>query len=100
MRSDDINTGIDRVLISQRRLQGIGLPENAIPDPMNGGKVQDRPAVRFNPSMLCSFSRSGEVTNGSIVVSDGIDAAIIRNQGKSGRVSVLHWDGRRWKKGA
>ena len=103
VRNDDISKQIDRELQMPRRFQhaaaGIGLPAGSIPDPMNGGKLADRPPVRFNASMLCSFSRLGEVTNGSVVISDGIDAVIVQSHGRSGRVSVLQWNGKKWTTG-
>jgi hypothetical protein len=99
VRNDDINKGIDREIQPARRFQygaaGIGLPGVSTPDPF-GGKLEDRPPVRFNASMLCSFSRAGEVTNGSVVLTDGERAVVVRAHGRSGRISVLTWNGRKW----
>jgi hypothetical protein len=49
---------------------------------------------------LCSFNRHGEVSNGSIVLTDGERAAIVRTYGTTGRVAVLRWNGKEWKLGA
>jgi len=46
-----------------------------------------------------SFSRNGEVTNGSVVLSDGTHANIVRVHGTSGRIQVLRWNGNVWKTG-
>lgn len=100
VRNDDISKKVDRELIAPRLFQHpparIGLPDQTTPDPMNGGVLQSRPAVRFNTSMLCSFSRVGEVTNGSIVLSDGTNTAIVRVYDRSGRIAVLRWNGKQW----
>lgn len=103
VRNDDISKNIDRALTRPRRFQHscarIGLPDVSMPDPMNGGVLESRPAVRFNSSQLCSFSRVGEVTNGSLVLTDGHTAAIVRVYGLTGRIAVLRWDGKQWKSG-
>ena len=103
VRNEDIKKNVDRQIQPPRRFQygaaGIGLPKQPLPDPY-GGKLHDRPAVRFNTSMLCSFSRAGEVTNGSVVITDGEHAVVVRAHGGSGRVSVLTWDGKTWRTGA
>lgn len=100
VRNDDISKNIDRQLIRPRLFQHpparIGLPDHSMPDPMNGGVLESRPAVRFNSSMLCSFSRAGEVTNGSLVLTDGPSAVIVRVYDRSGRVAVLRWNGKQW----
>lgn len=100
VRNDDINKKIDRELIRPRLFQHpparIGLPDQSMPDPMNGGVLESRPAVRFNSSMLCSFSRVGEVTNGSVVLTDGTNTVIMRVYDRSGRIAVLRWNGKKW----
>lgn len=104
VRNDDISTGKDRRILPTARFlfgpAGIGLPEGKVPDPLAGGKpLALRAPVRFNSSMLCSFTRRGEVTNGSVVLSDGRNATIVRVHGTSGRVQVLRWNGTGWKSG-
>jgi prepilin-type N-terminal cleavage/methylation domain-containing protein len=100
VRNDDITKKIDRELIAPRLFQHlparIGLPDQSMPDPMNGGVLESRPAVRFNSSMLCSFSRVGEVTNGSVVLTDGVNTIIMRVYDRSGRIAVLRWNGKQW----
>ena len=105
VRNDDIQNGKDRQILPTRRFQygpaGIGLPGSPVSDPLAAGKtLQARPPVRFNASMLCSFSRQGEVTNGSVVLSDGTYATIVRVHGTSGRIEVWRWNGKGWKSGA
>jgi prepilin-type N-terminal cleavage/methylation domain-containing protein len=104
VRNDDIQKGVDRRIVARRGIQyapaRIGVPDAPVPDPMNGSTLQTRPPVRYGNSMLCSFSRQGEVTNGSLVLTDGRDAAIVRTYGTTGRVAVLRWDGKQWKTGA
>lgn len=104
VRNDDIQKGKDRQILPTRRFQygpaGIGLPSSPVSDPLAAGKkLQARPPVRFNASMLCSFSRQGEVTNGSVVLSDGTHATIVRLHGTSGRIEVWRWNGKAWKSG-
>jgi type II secretory pathway pseudopilin PulG len=104
VRNDDINKGKDRQILPPSRFlfrpAGIGLPRGTVPDPMADGKPLGlRSPVRFNASMLCSFTRKGEVTNGSVVLSDGSNATIVRVHGTSGRIQVLRWNGSTWKSG-
>ena len=103
VRSDDIRRNVDRLIQPPRtllsRAAGIGLPAGAVPDPLADGLLSLRLPIRFS-AMLCSFSRLGEATNGSFVLSDGSDAVVIRVHGTSGRVSVLRWNGQLWKSGS
>jgi hypothetical protein len=104
VRNDDINKGTDREIIPPRNFQhgpaGIGLPSGKVPDPMAPGQTLGaRSPVRFNTSMLCSFTRQGEVTNGSVVVSDGTNATIVRVHGTTGRIQVWRWNGNGWRAG-
>ncbi|MEO8378569.1 MAG: GspH/FimT family pseudopilin [Acidobacteriota bacterium] len=104
VRNDDIDKGKDRQILPPRRFQygpaGIGLPRDPLFDPMASGKLLSaRSPVRFNTSMLCSFTRQGEVTNGSVVLSDGTHATIVRVVGTTGRIQVLRWNGNVWRTG-
>jgi prepilin-type N-terminal cleavage/methylation domain-containing protein len=104
VRNDDISKGKDPQVLAVKRFQygpaGIGLPSGKVPDPMaNNQPLSLRSPVRFNTSMLCSFTRQGEVTNGSVVLSDGSNATIVRVHGTSGRIQVLRWNGTEWKTG-
>ena len=104
VRNDDIQKSVDKRIIARRGIQHaparIGVPDKPVPDPMNGSTLQTRPPVRYGSSMLCSFSRHGEVTNGSLVLTDGEHAAIVRTYGTTGRISVLRWNGKQWRSGA
>ena len=103
VRNDDINRGVDKLLEQARLFQHppvrIGVPAAAVPDPANGKLLSLRLPVRFNSSMLCSFSSVGEATNGSVVLTDGKHVTIIRVQGHTANVDVLRWDGLRWREG-
>ena len=103
VRNDDISRGVDRIVGKAHRFEHkparIGVPAGRLPDPFASGFLDGRSPVRFGTSSLCSFSRAGEATNGSIVLTDGIRAVMLRVNGASARISVLRWDGRRWKEG-
>lgn len=104
VRNNDIQQRIDRRVGPPHRFEHeparIGVPKKALPDPFDAGRtLAMRSPVRFGPSGLCSFSRAGEASNGSMVLTDGENAAIVRVNGGSARVSVLRWNGREWKEG-
>jgi hypothetical protein len=99
VRNDDIATGVDRLLRAPHHPLGpivIGIPAVPIPDPSTGRPLGSRSPVRFNASSLCSFSRNGEATNGSVVLTDGNGAAVVEVQGSTARISVFWWSGGRW----
>lgn len=104
VRNDDIQKLVDRRIRTRRDIQympaRIGVPDAPVSDPMNSSSLQARPPVRYGASMLCSFSRHGEVSNGSVVLTDGERAAIVRTYGATGRIAVLRWDGKQWRLGA
>jgi hypothetical protein len=101
VRNDDISHKVDRPIMTPRKFQHrparIGVPVTPVIDPTNGQPLASRPPVRFGSSMLCSFSREGEASNGSVVVTDGTRAAIVRVQGNAARINVFIWDGKAWK---
>ncbi|HEX7705859.1 MAG TPA: GspH/FimT family pseudopilin [Thermoanaerobaculia bacterium] len=104
VRNDDIARGTDRRIDGPRRFQfasaAIAIPEGNVPDPTAPGQyLANRLPVRFGTSMLCSFSPSGEASNGSIVLAKGKQVIVIRVQAQSARINVLRWDGRRWTTG-
>jgi len=103
VRADDISRNVDLLIQPARELfhrrATIGIPAAPIPDPLASGTLGLRLPIRFS-SMMCSFSRQGEATNGSLVITDGTDAVVIRVHGTSGRVSVIRWDGHLWQTGA
>lgn len=100
VRNDDISRGIDVPLGPDHTLHytpaRIGVPDGSIPDPANGQPLSLRLPVRFGTSQLCSFSREGESTNGSLVLTDGKNVRVISIVGDSALVQVQRWDGRRW----
>lgn len=100
VRNDDIARGIDPQIEPPRRLSHgaarIGLPDAPVRDPVSGGQLDSRSAVRFGNSTLCSVSYDGDVTNGSIVLTDGRRAVLLIVHGTMCRVSVLRYDGQRW----
>ena len=102
VRNDDIHRGVDKRVAKPRRFEHeparIGVPRKPLPDPFDPGRtLAMRSPVRFGASGLCSFTRAGEASNGSMVITDGDTAAIVRVNGGSARVTVLRWDGSRWK---
>lgn len=104
VRNDDIARGVDRLIEKPRLFQHapvrIGVPAGAIPDPTAPKQLLSlRLPVRFGTSLLCSFSRNGEATNGSVVLTDGRGATVIRVGGTSARINVLRWNGRTWTTG-
>jgi type II secretory pathway pseudopilin PulG len=104
VRNDDINRRIDREVVARRRLMyvpaRIGVPGEPVPDPANGRLLTDRSAVRFGTSTLCSFSRHGEATNGSLVLTDGEHAVLLRVTGTSARIHVMLWQEGSWRSAA
>lgn len=103
VRTDDINRGVDfavdRPRVFQFRPVRIGVPSGPVIDPTNGQLLSLRLPVRFGTSQLCSFSREGEATNGSVVITDGERATIIRVGGTSALITVLRWNGKKWTTG-
>lgn len=103
VRNNDIRRGIDRLVIPRRKLlylpARIGVPDEPVTDPMNGRTLSERSAVRFGTSGLCSFSKHGEATNGSLVLTDGDRAVLLRVTGSSARIHVLQWRDGAWRSG-
>jgi type II secretory pathway pseudopilin PulG len=99
VRNDDIAAGIDRPLRAASHPSGlahIGIPTRDIPDPSTGRPLSSRSPVRFGASGLCSFTRVGEASNGSVVLTDGTGASVIEIDGASALISVRWWNGSRW----
>lgn len=102
VRNDDIDKGVDKRVGILNRLQlpaRIGVPPGKLPDPFDSQPLSSRPPVRFGASSLCSFSRTGEATNGSVVLTDGKDAVVLQVQGLSARINVHRWRGGKWVSG-
>jgi len=100
VRNDDISRGVDVPLSPSRTFQyvpaRIGIPIETIIDPTNHEPLASRLPVRFGTSQLCAFSREGESSNGSIVLTDGHNVRIIQVEGHSALIHVLRWDGSKW----
>ncbi|HEY0155779.1 MAG TPA: GspH/FimT family pseudopilin [Thermoanaerobaculia bacterium] len=104
VRNNDISRGVDRVIQRPRRFDHrpaiVGVPLAEIADPLKpGALLSSRKAVRFGDSTLCAFSRRGEGTNGSVVLTDGTRVSIVRVHGGTGRIDVHRWDGYQWRVG-
>jgi prepilin-type N-terminal cleavage/methylation domain-containing protein len=104
VRNDDIHRGVDKLLEPPKRFEHeparIGVPKDPVSDPHSpGSTLAARSPVRFGVSGLCSFTRAGEASNGSMVLTDGEHVAIVRVTGGSARITVSRWDGKRWKEG-
>jgi prepilin-type N-terminal cleavage/methylation domain-containing protein len=95
VRNDDIDKGKDPNVVPFRRVFGtqghvrIGLPPVAIHDPDRGVVRPDESPVRFNSSTLCSFSPMGACTSGSIYLTEGKRAAVLRMYGPTARVRLV-----------
>jgi prepilin-type N-terminal cleavage/methylation domain-containing protein len=98
VRNDDIARGKDPNVVPFRRVFGtqghvrIGLPPNAVHDPDRGVVRPDESPVRFNRSTLCSFSPLGGGTSGSIYLTEGTRAAVIRMYGPTARLRLMFLD--------
>ena len=100
IRNDDIRRGVDTLARAPRPVRHgrayIGLPGGPLTDPVNGGQLNGRDAVRFGSSTLCSFSRDGDVANGSIVLTDGKRVVLLVVNGAIRRISTFRFDGTQW----
>ncbi len=100
VRNDDIAAGIDiplrsatTVLAGEHSIR-IGFTEPRPNDPDTGKPFPpSAAAVQFGVSKICSFSKRGEATPGSIYLTDGRGgAAAVRVHGATGRVRILRYD--------
>jgi len=95
VRNDDIVAGRDPMMVPFRRVFGtqghvrIGLPPVAVRDPDRGVVQPDESPVRFNRSTLCSFSPMGGGTSGSIYLTEGTRAAVLRLYGPTARLRLM-----------
>lgn len=102
VRSDDIARGTDPLLLSRRRLDGLGrgvgfgFPPGIVPrDPADPGRRLDRlgDPIRFNRSDIASFSPLDGATPGSVYVTDGEHHLFaVRLNNRTARVHLLRWD--------
>jgi len=97
--STDIVSGVDRVVQPLRPLDlpltssWIGLPAGGIPDPDTGAWVAGTATpLNFNRSSMCSFSKDGTGTPGSIYITNASGAAaVVRSSGSGGDIHTLYW---------
>jgi len=95
VRNDDIASGKDPNVVPFRRVFGtqghvrIGLPPVPVRDPDRGVVEPGESPVRFNRSTLCSFSPLGGGTSGSIYLTEGTRAAVLRMYGPTSRLRLM-----------
>jgi len=100
VRNDDITAGIDvlvqgpTTVVAGERSVRIGFTEPRPNDPDTGDPFSpSAAAVQFGVAKICSFSRRGEATPGSLYLTDGRGgAAAIRVHGATGRIRLLRYD--------
>lgn len=105
VRNDDIIAGMDvpvrgpTTVVGGDRQVRIGFANPPPNDPDTGKPFSpSAAAVQFGVSKICSFSRRGEATPGSIYLTDGNrGAAAVRVHGATGRIRILRYDGGKWK---
>jgi hypothetical protein len=108
--NEDIESGVDPVVVPVRPLATLGLgvrfgfPAGRPPrDPGDPSRRLDRLAdpIRFNRSDLASFDPLGGSTPGSIYLTDGRLVAALRVSGRIGRVRRMTYDPEldRWRDG-
>lgn len=98
IRNDDIRNGIDTVVQSARflsqqpQLVSIGLLDYAIRDPDGDPLPPTASPVQFNRSTICSFSRLGQSTPGTIYLTDEAgELFAVRMFGGSAKVRLLRY---------
>ncbi len=100
VRNDDIAAGIDVPLRGATTVLGgehnvrIGFAHPPPNDPDTGKPFSpSAAAVQFGVSKICSFSKRGEATPGSIYLTDGRGgAAAVRVHGATGRIRIIRYD--------
>jgi type II secretory pathway pseudopilin PulG len=97
--NSEIVTGVDPLVSGPLELKQlgvaawIGFPDDPVSDPDTGQPFgPDSPPVEFNSSTLCSFSPVGSSTPGTVFLTNGFDAAMVRASGKSGLLTVRYYD--------
>lgn len=102
VRRDDIAAGSDPLVVPRQELCHLGrgagfgfAPGPAPRDPGDPRRRLDRldDPIRFNQSDLASFGPFGQVTPGSVYLTDGArHQAVVRVFGRTGRTHVLWYD--------
>ena len=98
LRSDDIRAGVDKLVAPPRRalretnLVTIGLLPITILDP-DGDKLRpDKSSpVQMGRAEMCSFSKLGESTPGTIYITDGQELFAVRVYGATGKIRTLRY---------
>lgn len=105
VRNDDIKKGIDQLVAPPRpvfrhgKAATIGLPDQAVKDPDGDPLPPTKSPVAFNNSAICSFSRLGQSTPGTIYLTNAErDLWCVRVTGTTARIRTLRYDARtkRW----
>jgi prepilin-type N-terminal cleavage/methylation domain-containing protein len=98
VRSEDIRRKVDplvappRPVLREAKIVTIGLLPDTIRDP-DGDKLKphDSP-VQMGRSEICSFSRLGESTPGTIYITDRRELFAVRVYGATGKIRTLRYD--------
>jgi type II secretory pathway pseudopilin PulG len=102
--NDDIRTGVDKLVGGPYRVGPpgvdtrvwIGFPPSGVNDPDSGQPIlPETSPVNFNRSTLCSFDKDGSATPGSVYLTDGVHAAMVRSSGASGVIRAFVYDSKR-----
>lgn len=98
VRSDDIKSGKDRLVVRPRvvlptsNAVTIGLLDIEIEDPDGDPLPPTESPVVFNKSAMCSFSGLGQSTSGTIYITDrGRDLYAVRVSGSTAKIRVLRY---------
>ena len=106
IRNDDIDRNVDRMvspprfLFQQPHLVSIGLLPYTVRDPDGGLLPPSASPVRFNRSSICSFSRLGTATPGTIYLTDGNGSLYAaRVYGATAKIRLLRYEPaiRKWQ---
>jgi type II secretory pathway pseudopilin PulG len=96
IRNADIAAGIDRLVERPALIERpgcpirIGFPDAGVNDPDTGQPIAPGTSpVSFNRSTICSFSPEHDATPGSVYLTNGIDAAMVRSSGAGGALRIL-----------
>ena len=104
IRSDDIRKGVDRcvmpprTLFQQPQLVNIGLLPYTVRDPDGDRLTPTASPVQFSRSSICSFSRLGQATPGTIYLTDSAGSLFaVRVYGPSAKIRLLRYEASRRK---
>jgi hypothetical protein len=100
VRNDDINSGVDRCVLTPRRVLAaserratIGLPPYKLVDPDGDPLPPTKSPVAFGNATICAFTPLGESTAGTIYLTDTIDDVYaVRTYAATARIRLLRWN--------